>query len=375
MEIDRYIAVHQGSWNRLAQLTARARRGVRRLDPGELDELVALYQRTSTHLSYARTNFHNTALTTRLTRLVAGASGVIYGKRARTFRGLAEFFRTTFPAAVWDARRFVLVAALLTFVPVAAIGIWIANSDAALEASAPDAVREAYVNDDFESYYSSDPAGQFATQVTINNIQVSIFAFAAGIVLCLGAAVILAYNGANLGVALGLFAAAGQQPKFWGLILPHGLLELTAVVIAGAAGLRLGWAIIAPGDRRRGEALAIAGRRSVVIILGLLAVFITAGLIEGFVTGSSLPTVVRVGIGVAVELAFLTYIVVQGRAAAAKGITGLMGEVKRGWEDEPDQGPPTGTPRPDRLAPPATGTGEPEPSSEGQSRPVALTAR
>ena len=360
VEIDRYIAVHQASWDRLAHLTAKARRGVRRLEPGELDELVALYQRTSTHLSHARTNFRNTALTTRLTRLVAGASGVIYGKRARTLSGLAEFFRTTFPAAVWDARRFVVVAALLTFLPVAAIGVWIANSDAALEASAPDALREAYINEDFESYYSSAPAGQFATEVTVNNIQVSIFAFAAGIALCVGTAFILVFNGANLGVALGLFAAAGEQPKFWGLILPHGLLELTAVVIAGAAGLRLGWAIIAPGDRRRTEALADAGRRAVVIILGLVAAFITAGIIEGFVTGSSLPTAVRVGIGVTVEAAFLTYIVVQGRAAAARGITGMMGEVKRGWQDEPDPGPgPTAT----------------APQDVVQSPPVALTAR
>jgi uncharacterized membrane protein SpoIIM required for sporulation len=350
VEIDRYIAAHQASWDRLAQLTARSRRGVRRLGPGELDELVALYQRTSTHLSYVRTNFRNPALTTRLTRLVAGASGVIYGKRARTLRGFLDFFRETFPAAVWHARRFVLVSALLTFLPVAAVGVWLANSDAALEASAPDALREAYVNEDFESYYSSAPAGQFATEVTVNNIQVSILAFAAGITLGIGSAVILLMNGGNLGVALGLFAAAGQQPKFWGLILPHGLLELTAVVIAGAAGLSLGWAIVAPGDRRRTEALADAGRRAVVIIMGLVVAFIAAGTIEGFVTGSTLPTTMRVGIGVTVEAAFLTYLLVQGRAAAARGITGLLGESKRGWEDEPDPSP-------------------------AQSRPVALTDR
>ncbi len=339
MDIDRYIASHQSSWDRLASLTATARRGVRRLEPGQLDELVALYQRASTHLSYVRTNYDNPALTARLTRLVAAASGVIYGKRARTVSALAEFFTTTFPAAVWDARRFVLVSALLTFLPVAALGIWIAHSDAALEATAPDALREAYVNEDFESYYSSAPAGQFATEVTVNNIQVSFLAFAAGIALCVGAGAILVSNGANLGVALGLFAAAGQQPKFWGLILPHGLLELSAVVIAGAAGISLGWAIIAPGDQRRTEALAEAGRRAVVIVLGLVAAFVTAGVIEGFVTGSSLPTAVRVGIGVTVEAAFVTYLVVQGRAAAARGITGLIGEVRRGWDDEPDLEP------------------------------------
>ena len=365
VDIDRYIASHESSWVRLGELTAKARRGVRRLDPGELDELVMLYQRTSTHLSYVRTNYGNPALTTRLTRLVAGASGVIYGKRARTVRAFTEFFRVTFPAAVWDARRFVAVSFLLTFVPAAAMGVWIANSDAALDATAPAALREAYINEDFESYYSSAPAGQFATEVTVNNIQVSILAFAAGIALCVGAAYILMFNGANVGVAAGLFAAAGQQPKFWGLILPHGLLELTAVMIAGAAGLRLGWAIIAPGDRRRAEALADAGRRAVVIVMGLVAAFITAGAIEGFVTGSTLPTAVRVGIGVAVELAFVTYIVVQGRAAAAQGITGVLGEVPRGWEDEQGWDPPAG-----EVAAGAGSTGE-----GAQRRPVAFTAR
>lgn len=360
MDIDRYIATHELAWQRLDALTAKARRGVRRLEPGELDELVSLYQRVSTHLSYVRTNFDNPALTGRLTRLVAAARGVIYGQRARTVRAVGEFFRTTFPAAVWDARRFVLVSALLTFLPAAAMGVWIANSDAALEATAPPALREAYVNEDFESYYSSAPAAQFATEVTVNNIQVSILAFAAGILFCVGAAYVLVLNGANVGIAAGLFAAAGEQPKFWGLILPHGLLELTAVVIAGAAGLRLGWAIIAPGDRRRGEALAEAGRKAVVIVMGLIAAFVTAGAIEGFVTGSGLPTAVRVGIGVAVEGAFLTYLFVLGRAAAARGATGMLGEARRGWDDEDGW---------ERVAGPSGGP------AAAQSPPVALTDR
>jgi uncharacterized membrane protein SpoIIM required for sporulation len=335
VNIDRYIAVNQPTWDRLAQLTKQARRSVRNLRPEELDEFVQLYQRTSTHLSHARTYYASPALTARLTRLVAEASGVIYGKRARTVRVVGTFFAVTFPAAVWHARRFVLVAALLTFGPALAMGIWVANSDAALDATAPEALREAYVNEDFESYYSSAPAAQFATEVTINNIQVAILAFAAGILFCLGTAYVLVLNGANVGVAAGLFAAAAQQPKFWGLILPHGLLELTAVVIAGAAGLRLGWAIIAPGDRSRAEALAREGRRSIVIVLGLIAAFVVAGTIEGFVTGSGLPTSVRVGIGVVVELAFLAYIFVQGRAAEARGITGLIGDLRRDWADEP----------------------------------------
>lgn len=333
MDIDRYIARNQPTWDRLAVLTAQARRGVRRVPPDQVDELVQLYQRVSAHLSHARTYYGDSSLTLRLTALVAGAGGVIYGKRARTARAIGRFFTTTFPAAVWDSRRFVAVSGALLFVPAILVGAWLANSDAALEASAPDAVREAYVQEDFESYYSSAPAGQFATQVTVNNIQVAFIAFGAGILLCVGTAYILVTNGASLGQAAGLFAAAGEQARFYGLILPHGLLELTAVAIAGAAGLRLGWVVIAPGDRTRGDALADEGRRSVVITLGLVLAFMLAGTIEGFITGSGLPTSLRVGVGIAVEVAFITYVVVRGRAAAAHGLTGRL-------DEQPDQSRP-----------------------------------
>ncbi len=309
----------------MAFLTKRARKA-RALSPSELDELVALYQRTSTHLSMARTAFNDPALTARLTRLVAEANAVIYGSRPRTVRALRRFFTVSFPAAVWHDRWFVLVAAALTFLPAIAIGTWLANSDTAVEATAPEAVREAYVNEDFEAYYSSEPAAQFASEVFVNNVQVAIYAFAAGILLCGLTAYILVLNGGNAGVAAGLFAAAGQAPKFWGLILPHGLLELSAVVVAGAAGLRLGWAIIDPGDQSRRDAVAEQGRRSVVIVLGLIVAFAVAGTIEGFVTGSALPTAFRVGLGVVVALAFWLYIVTQGRIAAAKGFTGLLSE-------------------------------------------------
>ena len=119
---------------------------------------------------------------------------------------------------------------------------------------------------------------------------------------------------------------AGQQLKFWGLILPHGLLELTAVFIAGGAGLRLGWTLIDPGDRLRRVAIVEEGRRALVVVLGLIVVFATAGTIEGFVTGSSLPTWARLGIGIAGEAALLTYLFARGRKAATAGFTGALGE-------------------------------------------------
>jgi uncharacterized membrane protein SpoIIM required for sporulation len=333
VDIDRFIARNSPAWDRLDELTQRAGRRLRGLTPAEVDELIELYQRASSHLSHARAAYDDPALVGRLTRLVGRANGVIYASRTRTLGAVIDFFAWRFPAAVWQSRRFVAVSAGLLLVPAIALGVWLGTSDAAREASAPESVREAYLAHDFEDYYSSEPATDFATKVTVNNIQVSVLAFATGLLLCIPTAILLVINGANLGFAAGLFADAGQLGKFLGLILPHGLLELTAVTIAGAAGLRLGWAVIAPGDRTRGQAVGAEARQAVVIALGLAVAFLVAGTIEGFVTGRGLPTGIRVGIGVVVEVAFIAWIVIQGRAASARGVTGALGELDHGWDD------------------------------------------
>ena len=333
MDIDRFIARNQPAWDRLDQLSAGRGRRNTKLTPVEVDELVDLYQRVSSHLSHAHAAYRDPALTDRLTRLVSRANGVIYGARPRTLRAIADFFVWRFPAAVWQSGRFVAASAALFFVPALTLGVWLATSGAALDAAAPEAVRQAVLEEDFEAYYSSQSASAFASQVTVNNIQVGLWAFAGGIVLGLPTAFVMALNGANLGLAGGLFADAGELGKFFGLVLPHGLLELTAVVIAGAAGLRLGWSVIAPGDRSRGEAVGEEARRAVVIALGLVLAFVVAGFIEGFITGRGVPTGVRVAIGAAALAAFLAWIVVQGRAATHRGVTGRLAELDRGWDE------------------------------------------
>lgn len=239
MDLDRFLAEHAPAWERLEALVGRAERGLRRLDARELEELVALYQRASTHLSLARTYLRDPGLVARLTGLVASAAAVIYGTRPRTLRALGRFAATTFPAAVWHLRRFVAVSSLLLVVPALAMGLWLDSSPRAVDAAAPEAARQQFLEEDFEAYYSSAPAAQFATQVFTNNVRVAVLAFAGGILACIPTAVVLLTNGANIGVAGGLFAAAGQSPRFFGLILPHGLLELTAVAVAGGAGLAL----------------------------------------------------------------------------------------------------------------------------------------
>ncbi|MGI8493245.1 MAG: stage II sporulation protein M [Acidimicrobiales bacterium] len=309
MHVDEFIVWHQGEWARLETLVRRARRLRRhRLDPAELDELTSLYQRSAGHLSYATTNFADPGLIARLSRLVGDAAALIYGARRPNRRAPVRFFTDTFPNAVWQLRRMVLLSAVLTFVPALAVGAWFANSPSAIDASTPAALRQAYVQHEFADYYTSEPAAAFAAQVYTNNVRVGALAFASGILAGVPTVYLLVSNGANVGEAAGLFTAAGQAGKFWGLLVPHGLLELTSVVLAGAAGMRLGWTLVDPGDRRRVDALAEEAQRAVVLVLGTVATFAVAGAIEAFVTGSGLPTALRVGVGVLAEAALVTLV-------------------------------------------------------------------
>jgi uncharacterized membrane protein SpoIIM required for sporulation len=287
---------------------------------------VRLHLRTSSHLSTVRTAHHDPELAAYLSSLVARSSAVVHGSRPRAWSVLAGAVTRTFPAAVWHARGAIAVSTGVFVAAFAAVAVWLATTPAAYEAALPEEVREAYLERDFEAYYSSEPGTAFAARVFTNNAGVGALAFGTGIALGIPTILVLLLNGANVGVAAGLFHAAGDAGRFWGLILPHGLLELTAVFIAGGAGLRLGWAIVAPGDRLRRDALAEEGRRSVVVVIGLVAVFAIAGALEGYVTPAPWPTWARVGTGALVWAAVCGWLVVAGRRAAALGLTGALRE-------------------------------------------------
>lgn len=287
--------------------------------------MIELYHHASTDLASARTNLREPQLIDALTTLVGAANGRIYGSAGSVRRSLGRFFTDLFPAAVYQHRWRVLFSTMLFMLPALVFGVWISNSDAALEATADPVTRAAYVETDFEEYYSSEPAEQFSTEVFVNNVQVAFLAFALGITFGLGTSYVLVLNGANLGFAAGLFHAADAAPRFWGLILPHGLLEISAIVVAGGAGLALGWAIVSPGDRSRSAAAADEGQRAATVVLGLIPVFGIAALIEAFVTPSPLSTAARVAIGIIAFVAFWTYVLLWGRAASLRGVSGHLG--------------------------------------------------
>jgi len=329
MDIDRYIQRNDPVWRRLEHLAREASRSVGRLDDDELDELVHLYQEVSSHLAHARGQYRDPGLNARLSRILGEARVVIYRRRSSAAAAVGRFFVETFPAAVWHSRRFVAVAFACFFVPAIGFGTWLAGSASALDAAVPPELQQLIAEEEFAAYYSSDAAQNFAGQVTINNIQVAFLAFALGVVAVVGPGLVLANNGMHVGVMAAVMHRAGEGPQFWGLILPHGLLEISAILVAGAAGLRLSWAIVAPGDRTRRDALRDEGLRSVVIVTGLALCFVVAGFVEGFVTPSGLPTALRIAVGVAVLATFVVYVVLLGSRAERLGLTGLLDERRR----------------------------------------------
>ncbi|MEU4326184.1 stage II sporulation protein M [Nonomuraea dietziae] len=318
MDIDAFVAAHRPAWDRLDHLVRRRRS----LTGAEVDELVELYQRVSTHLSIVRSGTQDSMLVGRLSALVARARSAVTGAHAPAWRDVVRFFTVSFPVVAYRARWWWL-ASTLAFVAVSWImGAWVAGSPEVQAAvGTPEEIKQ-LVEHDFADYYSENPAASFASRVWINNAWVSMQVIVFAIFLGLPIPWILFQNAANVAVSGGLMASRDKLDIFFGLILPHGLLELTAVFLAAAVGMRLGWTVIVPGPRRRVDALAEQGRAVVSVAIGLVLVLFVSGLIEALVTPSGLPTWARLSIGVIAEAAFLAYVVYFGRKAYLEGETG-----------------------------------------------------
>jgi uncharacterized membrane protein SpoIIM required for sporulation len=318
VDVDAFVLAHRPTWDRLEALVKRRRQ----LTGSEVDELVDLYQRVSTHLSMVRTASNDSVLVGRLSGLVARARSAVTGAHAPLWSEFRRFWTVSFPVVAYRSWRWWLGTAVVFFLVTFVIALWVSgNPEVRASIKTPSEINE-LVNHDFASYYSEHPAGSFALQVWVNNSWVSAQCIGSAILLGIPIPLLLFDNAVNLGVTAGLMFGAGKADIFLGLLAPHGLLELTAVFLAAAAGMRLGWSVVAPGNRPRGQVLAEQGRAVVAVAVGLIAVLLVSGLIEALVTPSPLPTFVRIGIGVAAEIAFLAYIFHFGRKAARAGETG-----------------------------------------------------
>lgn len=323
MDLDAYERVRAGAWARLDELARR-----RRLTGGEADELVRLYQAAATDLSVIRSSAPDPATVTRLSQLVARGRAAVAGSHQASWRDVTRFVVVSLPAALYRIRWWT-VAVALGFVVLATVsGWWVATQPEALALMGTPAQQQQYVDEMFQQYY--DPGAGFAAVVWTNNAWLTAVCIATGITGILPL-YFQVTNAISVGATGGMMAAHGQLDVFLQSIAPHGLLELTSVFVAGAAGLRIFWTWLVPGPRTRSRALAQEGRALITVAIGLVGTLAVSGVIEGFVTGSTMPWAVKIALGVLAVTAFWVYTIVLGRRAVRDGETGDLEADRAGY--------------------------------------------
>ncbi len=311
MTLEEFVNKKQPTWSELEALLERVR-GARRnkLSPPQLDRLGYLYRRVTSDLAVARRDFPQTPYVPYLNQLASRAHSGIY-QTAPFKRGtLGQFFRSGFPSLFRENVSFI-GAAFLLFALGFAASYWLAVANPGFaEDIVPPRLLDHLRKTDKTTWNntSAEARNLLSSFVITNNIRVAFLAFAAGIVFMLGSVYVLAFNGVFIGAIAGLSHVHGLSLALWSFVSPHGYIELTAIFIAGGAGLKMGYALIAPGLLTRKRALTEAAKTAVHLLGGCIALFLIAGVIEGFISPSGLPPSVKIGFGAITGILLFGYL-------------------------------------------------------------------
>ncbi|HVQ09428.1 MAG TPA: stage II sporulation protein M [Allosphingosinicella sp.] len=310
-----FRAAREAEWQRLDDIVTRAEtKSVRALGDDELVALPVLYRGALSSLSVARETSLDLELVSYLEGLCARAYFFVYGVRTSAWRRLGAFFARDWPRAVQSLWRETLVALALTAIGAVA-GYLLVNQDTAwfdgLFPFAGDGrnfnATADYLRDVLYSYPPDSGLSILAAFLFTHNAQVAMLSFALGFAFGMPTAMLLIYNGATLGALFALYASHGLEAELAGWIVIHGSTELFAIMLAGAAGFRIGWSVVFPGERSRLAAASASGRTAALAMAGVVAMLFVAGLLEGF--GRQLVTddAARYAIGAIMLLAWCLY--------------------------------------------------------------------
>jgi uncharacterized membrane protein SpoIIM required for sporulation len=285
-----FRAAREDEWRRLDTLVTRAeRKSPRALSDEDLMALPILYRGALSSLSVARETSLDLELITYLEGLCARAYFFIYGVRTSPWRRLGAFFRHDWPTAVRSLWRETIVAALLLLAGVLAGYLLVSRDPSWFGSFVPgdlsggrdfSSTRE-HLSSTLYDNGEKGMLGIFATFLFTHNSQVSILCFTLGFAFGVPTALLLVSNGATAGAFYALFASRGLGFELGGWLLIHGVTEMFAIILAGAAGLKIGWAVVFPGDASRMTAASEAGRTAALVMAGVVVMLFVAGLLEG----------------------------------------------------------------------------------------------
>ncbi|MGI8633020.1 MAG: stage II sporulation protein M [Solirubrobacterales bacterium] len=309
MNVQAFRSTREPQWRELEELLDRAGSRPERLPPDAISRLAALYRSAAADLAHVRRRWPDSQLADRVGRLVARGRTAVYDTE-RSGSGVREFISHGYWRSVAERPVALLVATLLLFVPAALAALWAVNDPVAASGVVPAAFEGSSGE---REALGGDEQVAFSATVLTNNIQVSFVAFAGGLLFCLGSIWALVSNGLTLGTVLGLSIEQGTSDDLVRFIVAHGFLELSLIIIAGAAGMRMGWALIDPGRLTRGRALIAEARRAVMMVLGSVPLFVLAGLIEGFVSGARAPLGPALALGAGIGIVYWGLVAIRGR--------------------------------------------------------------
>lgn len=300
------------------------RRGLARLSEGRVTRFARLYREIAADLARARSYRASPAQIEALEAWVGAGHNLIYRPTQRSWALARGWLAHGFPALVRCRWQPIALAALLFYAPAvitfAAVRVeplrvhqLVPAEMVARAESAParEAAGEGYI--DVPEVFMP----VFASGIIANNVQVTFAAFAGGVLAGLGTLGILVFNGVHLGAVAAAFANHGASLNLWTFVLPHGVLELTAICIAGGAGLWLAAALLIPGRRTRREALVTNAKEAVSLLGGAAVLLVIAGLIEGFVSPAEIARGVKLGFAAVVAVMMVGYLGVAGRITAS----------------------------------------------------------
>lgn len=286
MSYEEFIAAHEGRWQHLQSLSERIQnRGYSSLTTEELTSFLLLYRQTAADLAYIRTNFPHSRVEEYLNNLVAKSHGQLSRVRPSSLKRITHFYLATFPQLFSKNAKFVGLAFAIFMATAAISGVGMEYDREFFMSISP--IPE-YVLEERVARGSVGPnmdefiAPVATSYVFANNVQVGIMTYGTGIACGLGTVFYLVINGVMLGVVTGFFVEHGMGIPLMANILPHGILELTAIFICGGAGLLLGNAVVNPGELPRSQAVQKKGREATQLVAGALLLLMIAGVIEGY---------------------------------------------------------------------------------------------